>query len=466
MSLRDKYTQAGQGHVYDFFDKISAEDQKLLEQQLSKLDPEEINAIAKRAGDYTESEGKIQPLPSEVTASMLDSNPQDLSKWRKIGLDAIASGKVAVLLLAGGQGTRLGSSAPKGCYNIGLPSSKSLFQLQAERIAKVAQLAAHSAQKAAVAAVPWYIMTSGPTRAPTEEFFKANNFFGLNPANVVFFEQGVLPCLTKDGKIILESSSKVAVAPDGNGGVYKALAESGVLDDLTKRGIEHVHMYCVDNSLVKVADPSFIGFAAAREAEVAVKVVRKRNANESVGLIVSKNGAPGVIEYSEISQELAEAKDDSDASLLKLRAANIVNHYYSTAFLLKTPKLAKKLPYHVANKKIPHADPTTGETVKPSSPNGIKLEQFVFDIFPQVSLAKFASLEVARHDEFSPVKNGPGAGEDCPETARDDLLNEGKRWLEAAGAKSGPIEVYPRVSYGGEGLESFKGKQVNESYLD
>lgn len=464
MSLQEKYTRAGQGHVYNFYSKLSAEEQQSLDRQLSKLDPVEINDIAKLAGDYTESEGVIEPLPAQVVASMLDSDPADLESWRKQGLEAVANGQVAVLLLAGGQGTRLGSSAPKGCYNIGLPSNKSLFQLQAERIAKVARLAGEACGRSGCR-VPWYIMTSGPTRAPTEAFFKENNYFGLPSSDVIFFEQGVLPCLTKDGKIILESAGKVAVAPDGNGGVYKALYESGVLDDLKTRGIEHVHMYCVDNSLVKVADPSFIGFAAARKADVAVKVVRKRNAGESVGLIVSKDGAPGVIEYSEISKELAEAKDENDPSLLKLRAANIVNHYYSTAFLLKTVDLAKQLPYHVANKKIPYADESTGETVKPSSPNGIKLEQFVFDIFPQVSLDKFASLEVARQDEFSPVKNGPGSGEDCPETARDDLLAEGARWLKAVGATSQPIEIYPSVSYSGEGLESFAGKQVNERYL-
>lgn len=464
MSLRQKYTDAGQGHVYDFYSKLSAEDQQSLEQQLAKLDPEEINDIAKRAGEYTEGDGVIEPLPANVVASMLDSDSADLESWRQKGLEAVANGQVAVLLLAGGQGTRLGSSAPKGCYDIGLPSNKSLFQLQAERIAKVSQLASKAFGKSSCR-IPWYIMTSGPTRAPTEAFFKENNFFGLDSSDVVFFEQGVLPCLTKDGKIILESAGKVAVAPDGNGGVYKALDQSGVLEDLKTRGIEHVHMYCVDNSLVKVADPSFIGFAAAREADVAVKVVRKRNAGESVGLIVSKNGSPGVIEYSEISKELAEAKDENDPSLLKLRAANIVNHYYSTAFLLKTTDLAKQLPYHVANKKIPYADESTGETVKPSTPNGIKLEQFVFDIFPQVPVSKFASLEVARQDEFSPVKNGPGSGEDCPETARDDLLAEGTRWLEAAGATSGPIEIYPSVSYSGEGLESFKGKDVKERYL-
>lgn len=460
MSIKQQYEQAGQGQVFQFWSSLSSEQQKSLTKQLEVINPSEISEISQQAEHEGKNIGSIEPLPANATASMLDSDPKDIAKWRQQGLDEIKAGKVAVLLLAGGQGTRLGSSAPKGCYDIGLPSHKSLFQLQAERILKIAELAGGKDTS-----IPWYIMTSGPTRGPTEEFFEKHNYFGVPKQDVVFFEQGTLPCLTKDGKIILESADKVSVAPDGNGGVYKALDKGGVLSDLKKRGIKHVHMYCVDNSLVKVADPVFIGFASSRNAQVATKVVRKRDASESVGLIVAKDGKPGVIEYSEISKELAEAKDDEHPDLLKLRAANIVNHYYSTDFLLESPTLAKKLPYHVAHKKIPYAG-EDGKTVKPSSSNGIKLEQFVFDIFPQVPLDKFVSLEVGRNDEFSPVKNGPGSGEDCPETARDDLMHEGQRWLNDAGAvTNGPVEVAASISYGGEGLERYKGDKITEDFL-
>ncbi|CRK18162.1 hypothetical protein BN1723_019396, partial [Verticillium longisporum] len=192
--------------------------------------------------------------------------------------------------MAGGQGTRLGSSAPKGCFNIDLPSNKSLFQIQAERIRKVQELAAAKAGASTPAVVPWYVMTSGPTRGPTQEFFEKNSYFGLDKANVVIFEQGVLPCISNEGKILLESKGRVAVAPDGNGGLYQALVVSNVLSDMGSRGIEHIHAYCVDNCLVKVADPVFIGFSAAKNVDIATKVVRKRAANESVGLILQKNG--------------------------------------------------------------------------------------------------------------------------------------------------------------------------------
>lgn len=319
--------------------------------------------------------------------------------------------------------------------------------------------------------VPWYVMTSGPTRGPTQKFFEENNYFGLKKENVLFFEQGVLPCISNNGKILLESKSKVnwilsivlarrklklclqvAVAPDGNGGIYRALIDQ-VIPDMKARGIKHVHAYCVDNSLVKVADPVFIGFSASKDVDLATKVVRKRNATESVGLILLKNGKPDVVEYSEIDKETAEAKDAKNKQILKFRAANIVNHYYTTRFLDTIPDWVDSLPHHVAKKKIPYCDTTTGEQHKPEKPNGIKLEQFVFDIFPRIPLEKFACMEVKREDEFSPLKNAAGTGEDDPDTSKRDVLNQGKRWVEAAGAtlvseepETG-VEISPLTSY-------------------
>lgn len=456
-TLKANYEACGQGHVF-FYEKMLDDSQKkYLASQLAKINPLEVNDIVNKAKAWSPSQSGVEPLPATAQSSVIppEASEKDVKDWYEIGIKEIAAGSVAVLLLAGGQGTRLGSVAPKGCYDIQLPSHKSLFQLQAERIAKLS------------IEIPWYIMTSGPTRAPTEKFFIKNNFFGLKKSNVIFFEQGTLPCLTPDGKIILESAIKVAVAPDGNGGVYKALYESGVIEDMRKRHIKHIHMYCVDNSLVKVADPVFIGFSTSRKLDVATKVVRKRSPDESVGIIASRGGKPSVIEYSEITTELREAQDPIHPGLLKLRAANIVNHYYSFEFLQKSPELAKKaMPFHIAHKKIPHAD-KDGKTVKPEKPNGIKLEQFVFDIFAEVPMEKFASLEVARSSEFSPVKNAPGSGEDCPETARNDLLEEGKRWLLAVGATNvNPVEISATVSFNGEGLEKYKGQSVEVEYID
>ena len=417
--LQEKYKAAGQEQVFQFWDELNNGEKAALYGQLQGMDPEHVNEITTRATKPSGSEGseaenkggeaeaKLEPLPDSATSSVMDSKDDDLRAWYDRGLELVAENKVAVVLMAGGQGTRLGSSAPKGCFDIGLPSKKSLFQLQAERILKVQQLAEKKENKEN-AVVPWYVMTSGPTRKPTEEFFEEHKFFGLHKDNVMFFEQGVLPCISNDGKILLESKSKVAVAPDGNGGLYQALILSGVVADMGKRGTQHIHAYCVDNCLVKVADPTFIGFSASKKVDIATKVVRKRSAKESVGLITQKNGRPAVVEYSEIDSATAEAKDPKNPDLLLYRAANIVNHYYSFAYLQSIPQWSYKLPHHVARKKIPHVDLKKGETVKPEKPNGIKLEQFVFDCFPFLTMDKFACMEVRREDEFSPLKNAKG----------------------------------------------------------
>ncbi|KAI9744538.1 MAG: UDP-N-acetylglucosamine pyrophosphorylase [Claussenomyces sp. TS43310] len=472
-ALRKKYADAKQDQVFAFYDDLSSIEKATLYHQLAGIDPEYINKIAHRAlnppkTDNAAKGSGLEPLPDSATASILDSKPEDIKKWYDSGLDLIAANKAAVVLMAGGQGTRLGSSDPKGCFDIGLPSGKSLFQIQAERIRKLERLAHKKAGRDAdKVVVPWYVMTSGPTRGPTEDYFRRNNYFGLNKENVVIFEQGVLPCISNEGKILLESKGQVAVAPDGNGGIYQALITSSIMEDMRKRGIEHIHAYCVDNCLVKVADPVFLGFSAAKQVDIATKVVRKRNATEPVGLILLKNGKPDVVEYSEIDKETAEAKDPKQPSVLKFRAANIVNHYYSFRFLESIPEWSDKLPHHVARKKIPYVDTENGTPVKPEKPNGIKLEQFVFDVFPMLELSKFACMEVERRDEFSPLKNARGTGEDDPDTSKKDIMNQGKRWLQEAGAtvvsedQDEGVEISPLISYGGEGLDKLNGKTVS-----
>lgn len=207
-AIKAKFEAAGQGHVFTYYAELSPDQQQDLLSQLSKIDPVEVNGLYSTAINAANSEvqGSIEPLPAQAFDSAIAS-PEKIPEWEKVGMDLISKNKVAVLLLAGGQGTRLGSSAPKGCYNIGLPSEKSLFQLQAERIRRLEALAQNNASSKVV--IPWYIMTSGPTRSATEEFFKSNDYFGFHPDNVIFFNQGTLPCLTNEGKIILEDKSKV-----------------------------------------------------------------------------------------------------------------------------------------------------------------------------------------------------------------------------------------------------------------
>lgn len=273
-----------------------------------------------------------------------------------------------------------------------------------------------------------------------------------------------------EGKVLLDNPSHVAVAPDGNGGLYAAtrspLSASDksrtVLSDLAQRKILYIHAYCVDNCLVRVADPVFLGYSISKQADCAAKVVPKTHPTESVGVVAYRGNKPGVVEYSEISKEQAERRDEFGE--LSFRAGNIANHFYTTAYLESVESFEEELAFHIARKKIPHVDLETGETVKPTKPNGMKLEMFVFDVFPYTE--RFAVLEVRRDEDFSPLKNAPGTGSDDPETSRRDLLAQHKRFLEQAGAtvKDGvEIEISPLVSYAGEGLESVKGKTFTRS---
>jgi UDP-N-acetylglucosamine/UDP-N-acetylgalactosamine diphosphorylase len=217
-ALREKYEKAKQEQVFAFYDKLSTAEKATLYQQLADIDPEHINEITHKAlnppkPENDDKQSGLEPLPDSATASILDSKAEDIEKWYQSGLDLIAANKVAVVLMAGGQGTRLGSSAPKGCFDIGLPSKKSLFQIQAERIRRIEHLAHKKAGQKGdkKVVVPWYVMTSGPTRGPTEQYFEEHKYFGLEKENVIIFEQGVLPCISNEGKILLESKSKVGV---------------------------------------------------------------------------------------------------------------------------------------------------------------------------------------------------------------------------------------------------------------
>lgn len=256
------------------------------------------------------------------------------------------------------------------------------------------------------------------------------------------------------------------MAPDGNGGIYAAVQNKGVIRSLKERGILYSHCYCVDNCLARVADPVFIGYSVSKNTDCGVKVVSKLAPEEPVGVVCVRDGKYGVVEYSEISQEVSE-KRQADGSL-QLGAANIANHFFSTEFLERVPSFASQLEYHIAKKKIKYVDEETGETVTPKSNSGMKLECFVFDVFPFAQ--NFSVLEVDRKDEFSPLKNAPGTGADCPETSRRDIVAQHVRFIEAAGGKVAhegqdleqlQFELSSWVSYAGEGLAEFvKGKTI------
>ncbi|KAF8336561.1 nucleotide-diphospho-sugar transferase [Cantharellus anzutake] len=472
--LKERYTAANQPHVFTYWDKLNEKERDELLQNLNKIDIERANRIFAKsihASEGGNEQDSIEPLPDDAFDTTIgEENVANVASWRKIGLDAIGAGKVGVLLMAGGQGTRLGSSDPKGCYDIGLPSHKSLFQIQAERILRLQTVAEKELGKPEGSViVSWYIMISGPTHPATVAFFEKHHYFGLPRSNVIFFEQGILPCFSPGGKVILASPTEIATAPDGNGGLYAGLRaplspsdpDHSVLSDLKSRGIEYIHAYAVDNCLVRVADPVFVGYSIEKQADCAAKVVPKAAPHEAVGVVALKGNAFSVVEYSEITKEQAERKDSKYPDRLAFRAANIANHFYTRTFLEEVESFESQLAFHIAHKKIPYCpvDNPTGETIRPSKSNGIKLELFVFDVFP---FAKHMFvLEVERKEEFSPLKNAPGTGSDDPDTSRTDILAQQKRFLQRAGAsvtEGVVIEISSLASYAGEGLDAVKGK--------
>lgn len=271
---------------------------------------------------------------------------------------------------------------------------------------------------------------------------------------------------------MLDSKSRVATAPDGNGGLYTALraplhagTKESVVSSLESRKIKYLHAYGVDNCLVKVGDPVFLGVCLEKKVQAGVKVVKKTEPTESVGVVALRDGKFGVVEYSEIPKALSEQRDSNGE--LSFRAANIANHFYTTDFLSRAvPSFESEMAFHIARKKIPTIDLSSGAAVKPSSPNGMKLELFVFDVFPFCD--GLAVHEVSRAEEFSPLKNAPGTGSDDPQTSRRDLLAQQSRWLQSAGAEvtqGVEVELSPLVTYAGEGLDRFAGKKFDASQV-
>uniref|UniRef100_A0A3Q3NB30 UDP-N-acetylglucosamine pyrophosphorylase 1, like 1 n=1 Tax=Mastacembelus armatus TaxID=205130 RepID=A0A3Q3NB30_9TELE len=431
--LKQSLESAGQPHVLQFWPELCEDDRNRFLQELAQLDLKGLKGHCERAAQAAASpcaslDQHIEPVPPNFIGSVRKSDRNSLAEWENEGLLQISENRVGVLLLAGGQGTRLGVQYPKGMYNIGLPSGKTLYQIQAERIHKIQELA--DVKHGSKCTVPWYIMTSEFTLGPTETFFKKNSYFGLEPSNIIMFEQRMIPAVNFDGKIILQGKGKIAMAPDGNGGLYEALMDNKVLDDMKKRGVEYLHVYCVDNVLVKMADPVFIGFCVSRGADCGAKVVEKVSPTEPVGVVCRVQGVFQVVEYSEIQPETAELQGPEGE--LVYSAGNICNHFFTRGFLQDvTGKFEGQLKQHVAIKKVPFVD-TCGNEVKPTKPNGIKMEKFVFDVFP--FSRNFVVFEVVREDEFSPLKNADGAATDSPTTARNSLLAQHCRWAMAAGA--------------------------------
>lgn len=398
-AMLKKYNQE---HILNHLEKLEENKKQELLKQIENIDFELMKSLYEKA-EKKEKKDKDQVTPIEY----LDKYKlnEEYKYYKAIGDKEIKDGKLAVVTMAGGQGTRLGHSGPKGTYDIGLDSHKSLFELLNDGIKEE--------EKKYNVSIPWFIMTSNENNEETIEFFKANRFFGRQKEkDVFFFKQGALPMMDTEGKILIGENGLIKFAADGHGGIYESLVKSGMTEKMREMGIEWIFIGGVDNCLVKMVDPILMGVATDKKVTVACKSVVKANPEERVGVFCKKNGKPNVIEYTEITEEMSKARDDN-GELLYGESHILCNLFNISAVerMGRTP-----LPYHVAYKKATYID-NEGNVIKPDSPNAYKFEAFIFDAFGEVD--EMAVLRVRREEEFAPVKNADSVGVDCPSTARD-----------------------------------------------
>lgn len=430
VNTQSRLDEAGQGHLLAFTDGLRDQERASLLGQIEGLD---LQALPGLVNTYVLGDAPFQAPADLEPATYYASTARgqapgqpvwDAASFQTTGEQLLREGKLAVFTVAGGQGTRLGYNGPKGCYPTGCVSGKSLFRLFAEQIKADGQRYETT--------IPWYIMTSPQNHDATEAFFRENGWFGLGAENVMLFKQGVMPSFdATTGRVLLADKHTIATNPDGHGGSLKALVASGATDDMKARGVHHIAYIQVDNPHVRCVDPTFLGLhtsATDSSGEFSSKMIPKVSWDEKVGVFCKTGGRTCVIEYSDLPDDLAR-QTAADGKPLFIAGSPAI-HLIGVAFVEKLqsdPNFA--MPYHRALKKIPHVNQETGEPVDPESPNGVKLERFVFDAIPLAAAS--IVYETDRVEEFAPVKNMDGA--DSIVSSKSLQTERSARWLEAAG---------------------------------
>ena len=403
-----KLKKYGQEHLLCRYKYLDEEKKEKIINQIKNIDFDQVIDL------FNITSKSIKDPSGEVTnIDYVDKSkltPEEYQKYYNAGKKEIEAGKYAVVTMAGGQGTRLGYVAPKGTFKIGGGVEKSLFEALSDTIKE--------ARSKFNAKIPWYIMTSRENNNATEKFFEKNDFFGLPYEDVKFFKQGELPMLDTNGKLMLDETGLIKLASDGHGGVFESIVKNGYLDDMKTRGIEWIFISGVDNVLAGLVDPIALGLAITEGTQATGKSVVKRSPDENVGVFCKKNGKPYVIEYTEITEQMANARDEKGELLYG------ESHILTNLFNIKALEniAHNKLPYHKAFKKAKYMD-ENGEIVKPEKPNAFKYESFIFDAFERMD--NMSILRVKREDEFAPLKNAEG--NDSPDTARQLYIDYQER---------------------------------------
>jgi UDP-N-acetylglucosamine/UDP-N-acetylgalactosamine diphosphorylase len=433
----------GQEHVLSGWERLDARRRATLVDQLAGIDLDQLDRLFadRDKPSAVPTADRLAPIPTE-SASTIDAATV------RLGHEALARGELAVLLVAGGQGSRLGFDKPKGMFAIGPVSNKSLFEIHADKVYALGRRYGR--------AVPFLVMTSPATHAETTAYFEEHLYFGLRRDDVYFFQQGTMPAVDLGtGRLLMESPGVVFTSPNGHGGTLTALSETGVLDDIVRRGVRHVFYFQVDNPLVKVGDAAFLGKHVAVRSEASSKAVAKAYPTEKMGVLALIDGRCGIVEYSDMPEELAHR---CEKGRLVFGAGNPAIHLFEVEFLRRVTQGVTRLPFHVARKKVPHVD-GDGQQVTPQAENALKFEMFVFDALPMAD--RWLVMESPREEEFAPVKNAEGV--DSPATAKLAMSNLAAAWLEKAGVRvprdgegnaSVKLEVSPRFALDADELKA------------
>ena len=455
--LVEKVFTFGQGHVFKWWNELDASERGVLLNQLKLIDYDLLQSlIDKHVKESRLASPKTATLkpPGIIPVPQNDLQKTRASEAKEIGEGAIKAGKASVVTVAGGLGTRLGANRPKGTLPISPIMGKRIFQLHAEKI--LANMKRYDT------VIPWYIMTSRNNDEMTRKFFEENHFFGLNTRDVSFFTQGVLPVIDFNGKLLMDSKSHIVTSPNGHGGALSALREKGILSNMKERGIKHIFYHQVDNVLIKIVDPIYLGYHISEGAKMSPKVVQKTNPEEKVGIIGIRDGHLDTIEYSELGDEEKHALNPDGT--LKFGMGSPAIYLLDVDFVEKINEGNITLPYHEAVKKVPCIG-EDGNKATPVENNAVKFEMFIFDALKHAG--KSIIMEVVREDEFSPIKNEKG--ESSPDTARQNMINLFGRWLREAGIEipkdengnvEGVIEISPLYALDAEELKNKVNKDI------
>ena len=432
--LDSKLAKYGQTHLLKFWDELDPSQQQKLADQIDAIDFDLVQSLlADSSAEASSDDAAMRAVvpPAITLEDFADSASYDAAVT--VGREALAAGELAMILVAGGQGSRLGFNHPKGMYEIGPVSNVSLYQIHFEKVmARAKQFGAP---------VPMYVMTSPPTHEETSTFLKEHNFFGMNPDHVRIFCQGVMPAVDDDGKLLLAAKDEVFVSPNGHGGTLAGLVDSGCLKHARDLGVKHLFYGQVDNPLVQICDPALVGYHIKSESQMTSQVVRKNDPMQKVGNVVEVDGKVQIIEYSDLPEAAARLTDAEGD--LKLWAGSIAVHVFDMTFLEQSSGQAETLPFHRARKKVPFVD-DSGEVVSPDQPNATKFERFIFDLLP---FAKNAIVcEVDAQDGFCALKNAPPATAETEAHVRQAISDLHTRWLKAAGvevAEGVKVELSP-----------------------